>query len=171
CLGKKCEEIAAMHAEGRIPAGGIRDLHGGDGRPVMAKIRRAGADPRAVALHRRLKTDPLQLPHAVRGEKHAGADFAERGSLLVDGYVEAVGEQRVGREQAADTSTDDNNRKPHLFGSALSPQHAHRFRPQKSFPTFVRSSYPFRLVTPSCGTNTSEMAPVEESRCDDAFRR
>ena len=99
-----------MHAEGRIPAGSIRHLHGGDRRAVMTEIMRAGADPGAEFLHRRLQADALQLAHAVRRQEHAGADFAKRRGLLVDRDIEAVGDQRVCREQAADASADDNNR-------------------------------------------------------------
>jgi hypothetical protein len=44
--------------------------------------------------------------------------FAERGSLLIHGYVEAVGDQRVRREQTADTSTTTTTENPILFGSA-----------------------------------------------------
>ena len=50
------------------------------------------------------------MAHAVRGQEHAGADFAQRRGLLVDRDIEPVGDERVRREQAADTATDDNNR-------------------------------------------------------------
>ena len=59
CLCQQFNEIGAMHAEGRIPSGRIRDLHGGDRRAVMAEIMRAGADPGAEFLHRRLQADTI----------------------------------------------------------------------------------------------------------------
>ena len=61
---------------------------------------------------RRSKPHPLQMPHAVRRQKHPGADFAERGRLLVDGDIEAVGDQRIRGEQAANSASDDDDLEP-----------------------------------------------------------
>ena len=85
---------------------------GGNRRAVMAEIMRAGADPGAGLLDRRPKADALQMAHAVRRQKHAGADFTERGRLLVDRDIEAAGDQRVRREQPADAAANDDNPEP-----------------------------------------------------------
>ena len=73
----------------------------------MAKIMRAGADARAPLLDRRAESDALHLPHAVRRDENAGADFAERGRLLVDRHLQPLRDQRIGGEQAADAAADD----------------------------------------------------------------
>src|SRR4029079_6698595 len=69
----------------------------------------AGADPGAPFLRGRAEADPLQMAHAVRREIDAGADLAELRRLLVDRDVEAVRDQRVGGEQAADAAADDGD--------------------------------------------------------------
>ena len=98
-----------MHPERRVPARGVRHLDRRDRRAVVAEVVGTGADPRAPFLHRRLQSDPLQMPHAVGGEEHAGADLADRGRLLVDRNPHALGDQRIGREQAADAASDDHD--------------------------------------------------------------
>jgi hypothetical protein len=50
------------------------------------------------------------MAYAVGGQEHASADFAEGRSLLVDGYLEPVGDERIRREQTADPASDDNDR-------------------------------------------------------------
>ena len=80
-----------------------------DRRPVMAEVVGTVADTRSPFLHRRLQSDPLQMPHAVGGQKHAGADLADRGCLLVDLNPHALGDQRIGCEQAADPASDDHD--------------------------------------------------------------
>ena len=50
------------------------------------------------------------MADAVRRQEHAGADFAQGRGLLVNPDIDAVGDQRVRCEQAADASADDNNR-------------------------------------------------------------
>ena len=83
----------------------------------MAEVAGIRADARAPFLHRRFQSDPLQMAHAVGGEKHAGPDLADRGRLLVDRDLETLGDQRVGREQAADPAADDQQ---HEDGTAPS---------------------------------------------------
>ena len=103
------DEVGAMHAECRVPARGVRHLDRRDGRSVLAKIPRGGADPGSAFLDRRSQSDPLQLAHAVRCQEHAGADLAEGRCLLVDRHSQAVRDQRVRGEQPADPAADDHN--------------------------------------------------------------
>ena len=107
--GQHVDKVGAVHAEGRVPAGGVRHLHRGDRRAVVAEVMRVPADPRAPFLHRRLQSDPLQMPHAVRRQEHAGADLADRGRLLVHRYGDPLGDQRIGCEQSPDPASDDRD--------------------------------------------------------------
>jgi hypothetical protein len=50
------------------------------------------------------------VAHAVRREVDAGAHLAQRRGLLAHRYVEAVRDQRIGGEQAADAAADDQDR-------------------------------------------------------------
>src|SRR5262245_38843355 len=54
-----------MHAEGGVPARGVRYLDRGDRRAIVAKIMRTMADPGAASFHLRPGAARLQLPHAV----------------------------------------------------------------------------------------------------------
>ncbi len=81
----------------------------------MTEIVRAGADPGAEFLDGRLQPDAIEVTHAVRSQEDAGADFAEGRGLLADRDVKTVRDQGICREQAADTSTDDNNRQSHCL--------------------------------------------------------
>ncbi len=128
-----------MHAEGGVPAGRIRHLDRGYRRAVVAKIVRTVADPGAPSFHLRSKTHALQLPHAIRRQKDPCSDLAERGCLLIDGNIEAAGDQRVRGEEPANSASNDHNSEPRL-----------RHRPtQKMLRKLARSSYPSLLQTPS----------------------
>src|SRR4029079_11588673 len=107
----------------------------------MAKIVRTVTDPGAPTFHLMSKAYPLQLPHAVRRQEYPCADFAERGGLLIDGNIEAVGDQCVRGEQPANSASNDHD-------SAL------RHRPtQKRLRKLAGSSYPSLLQTPSAATS------------------
>src|SRR4051812_15188084 len=86
----------------------------------MAEVIGLRPDQRAPFRHRIAKADALKLPHAVRRDVDAGADFAERGRLFVDRNAEALRQQRVGGEQAADTAADDGDVR-------LALRHGHTF--------------------------------------------
>src|SRR5207244_2813579 len=87
------------------------------------------------------KADPLQLPHAVRRQKYPCPDLAERRCLLIDGNIEAAGDQRVGGEQPANSASNDHD-------SEL------RHRPaQKGLRKLARSSYPSLLQIPSADSS------------------
>ena len=103
------DEIRAMHAEGGVPAGGVRDLHRRDLRAVVAQIARVAADARAYVLDRPGEPDAPELAHTVGSEKHAGANFADCRCLLIERDVEPVRAKRIGREQAADPAPDDDD--------------------------------------------------------------
>ena len=74
------DQVGAVHAERGVPACGVRHLNRGYRRAVMAEIVRTVADPGAPSFHLMSQTYPLQLPHAVRRQKHPCPDFAERGA-------------------------------------------------------------------------------------------
>ena len=103
------DQIGAVHSECRVPPCGVRDLDRRDRRSVVAEIVGSGADARSPLFDSWFKSDPLQMPHAVGGEKHAGADFTDRGRLLVDRHAQALCAQRIGREQAAYTASHDHD--------------------------------------------------------------
>ena len=107
--GEEIDEVGAVHAEGGVPARRVGDLHRRDRRAVVAEVMRLRADPGAPFLHRGAEADALQMAHAVRREVDAGADLAERRGLLVDRDPEAVRDQRIGGEQAADAAADDRD--------------------------------------------------------------
>ena len=70
------------------------------------------ADPGAPSFDVMSQPHPLQLPHAVRRQKHPCPDFAERGRLLIDGDIKAMGDQRIRGEQSANSASDDNGFEP-----------------------------------------------------------
>jgi hypothetical protein len=83
------------------------------------------------------------LSHAVRRKKHPCPDFAERRGLLIDGNIEAVGDQRVRGEEPANSASNDHDSELRL-----------RHRPtQKGFRKLARSSYPSLLQTPSADSS------------------
>ena len=59
------------------------------------------------------------MAHAVRRQEHAGPDLAERGRLLVDRDPQAVCDQRIGGEQAADAAADNHDMRPGLHHHRL----------------------------------------------------
>src|SRR5436190_24038113 len=58
---KEIDKIGAVHAEGRVPTGGIRHLHWGDRRAVVAKVAGAGTDSRAPPSDGGPKTPRLRV--------------------------------------------------------------------------------------------------------------
>jgi hypothetical protein len=52
------------------------------------------------------------MPDAVRRQENPRPDFAESWRLLIDGDLEAMGNQRVGGEQPANPAADDNHLEP-----------------------------------------------------------
>ena len=108
------DQIGAVHPEGRVPARGVRHLDRRNRRSVMAEIAGIRTHAGAPFLHRRSQSDPLQMPHAVGGQKHAGADLADLRRLLVDRDPQTLCQQRIGREQASDSASDDRDIKTGL---------------------------------------------------------
>ena len=106
---QQVDEVGPVHAEGRVPAGGVRHLDRGDRSAVVAEVVRVPADPCARFLDGALQSDPLQMPHAVRRQEHAGADLADRRRLLVYRYGDPLGGQRIGCEQAPDAASNDRD--------------------------------------------------------------
>src|SRR5213080_733120 len=98
-----------MHAEGSVPARRVRHLDRSDRRAVVAKIVRTMADPGAPSFHLMSKAYPLQLPHAVRRQEYPCPDLTERRRLLIDGYIEAAGDQRVRGEEPANSASNDHD--------------------------------------------------------------
>jgi hypothetical protein len=95
-----------VHAEAGIPPCGVGDLHRRDPHAVVAEIRGSRADTGAPALDLAAEPDALEVTYRVRRDEDAGADFADRPGLFVDGDAQAAREQRVGREQATDAPAD-----------------------------------------------------------------
>ena len=107
--GQHVDEVGAVHAEGCVPARGVGDLNRRDGTAVLPEILRSGPNPRAPFFHRRSQADALQLPRAIGRDEDAGADLAKRRRLLIDRDLEAVCDQRVRGEQAADAAADNRD--------------------------------------------------------------
>ena len=149
--GKRCgqylDEVGAVHAEGGVPARGVGDLHRRDRRAVMAEVVRARPNPRAALFHRRSEAHPLQLAHAVRRQKHPGADFAEARGLLINRHPQAMRDQRVGGEQPADPAANDDHIGPRLRHHLIPARCA---CDQKCFGSHSISSYSASRKTPSC---------------------
>ncbi len=128
CARQHLDEVGAMHAEGGVPARGVRHLHrrrsarrhGGNsanrGRPWRPIVPpEARAPPAAIAA--RCSASGTPCP-----------DLAERRRLLVDRNIEAAGDQRVRGEEAANSASNDHDSKLRLrhrsqhikcFGSLL----------------------------------------------------
>ena len=107
--GQERDEVGAVHSEGRVPARRVGHLHRRDRRAVVAEIARGAADAAAPSMHGRPELDALQLAHAVGRQEHAGPDLAERRRLFVDRDLEAVRDQGIGGEQAADAAAHDHH--------------------------------------------------------------
>ena len=90
--GKKPDVVGAVHAEAGIPPRGVGDLHWRDRRAVVAEIGGFRADAGAPALHRAAEPDALKVTHGVRRNVDAGADLADRRSLLIDGDAQPARE-------------------------------------------------------------------------------
>ena len=82
-VGQHRDQIGAVHSERRIPARRVRHLDWRNGRSVVAEIAGVVADTRPPFFHRWFQSYPLQMPHAVGRQKHAGAHLADSRSLLV----------------------------------------------------------------------------------------
>ena len=54
------------------------------------------------------------MANAVRREEHAGADLADRRSLLVNRNPDILRDQRIGRKQASNPTPDDGDVKAGL---------------------------------------------------------
>jgi hypothetical protein len=48
------------------------------------------------------------MPHAVGRQEHSGSDFAQGGSLLIHRHDNPSRNERVGSEQSANPSSDDD---------------------------------------------------------------
>ena len=69
----------------------------------------AGADPRSPSLDQWSQSHPLQLAYAVRRYEYACSHLAEGRGLLIDGYPQALRDERVRREQSANAAADNYN--------------------------------------------------------------
>ena len=107
--GEEFDQVGAVHAERGIPTGRVGHLDRSDGCAVVTEVMRLGADPRAPFFHRGAEADALQLTHAVGREIDAGPDLAERRRLLVHRHFQAVRDQGIGGEQAADATAHDRD--------------------------------------------------------------
>jgi hypothetical protein len=82
--GEEIDEVGAVHAKARVPAGGVRHPHRGDRRTVVAKVVGARTDSRAPFLDGGPETHTLQVAHRIRRHIDAGADLAQHGSLFIN---------------------------------------------------------------------------------------
>src|SRR5438445_10637357 len=124
-----------MHAEGGVPARGVRHLDRGDRRAVVTKIVRTMADPGAPSFHLMTKAYPLQLPHAVRRQEYPCPDLTESRCLLMDGHVEAEGDQRARGEEPANSAAIDHDGQLRL--SCLPARKMLRKLAPRSYPPFL----------------------------------
>src|SRR5690348_8038143 len=139
CARQHLDKIGAMHAEGGVPARGVRHLYRRDRRAVMAEIVRIMTDPGAPSFYLWSEAYPLQLPHAVRRQEHPCPDLAESRCLLINGNSKAAGDQRVRSKQPTNSASNDHDSKLRL-----------RHRPtHKMLRKLRRSSYPPLPQTPS----------------------
>src|SRR3954469_21193370 len=100
----------------------------------MAEVAGVVANPRTRLLHRRSQPEPLQMAHAVWGQKNAGSNLAEGGRLLVDRHLQPMRDQCICGEQAADPATNDRN-----MGSR---RHHHRHLAMSGLENRQPSEYP-----------------------------
>src|SRR5436190_2075375 len=114
---KHVDEVGAVHSKCRIPARGVRHLDWRNGRSVMAEIAGIGADTRPPFFHRWLQSDPLQMPHTVGRQKHAGADLTNSRSLLVKRNLYTFRPHRIGCKQSANSASHDRDIKTGLHHS------------------------------------------------------
>jgi hypothetical protein len=112
CIGKDLDQIGPMHSERGVPAGRIRDLDRGDRRAIVTEVPRAVPYPGAPFFDGRSQPDSFQVAHAVGGEKHSGTDFAEGGGLFIHRHRHAARNQRVGSEQPANASSNNDGGGP-----------------------------------------------------------
>ena len=82
-------------------------MHRGDVAAVVAKVTRTGADASAVSFDVGEEPLALQMSHTVWCQEHAGADFAQRFGLLVDGDADFPRDQSVRGEQPSDSTAYD----------------------------------------------------------------
>src|SRR5512144_1550849 len=109
CARKQFDKISAMHSECGVPAGRVSNLDRRDWSPVMAKVLRAGANPRSPFLDQRSQSDPLQLAYAVWRYEYACSHLTEGRGLLIDGYPQALRDKRVRCEQSAYAAADNQS--------------------------------------------------------------
>src|SRR5262245_4050268 len=78
----------------------------------MAEISGFETDARSPLVQCRAKAYPLKLARAVWRHEHPGPNLAERRGLFIDRYAQALREQRIGREQTANSAAHDRNMEP-----------------------------------------------------------
>jgi hypothetical protein len=88
----------------------------------MAEVMRAGANPCSPFLDQGPQANPLQLTHAVRRYEYACAHLTEGRGLLIDGYPQALRDERVRREQSANATADDDNAWPRIHHATPQPE-------------------------------------------------
>ena len=81
---EEIDEVGAVHAKGCVPAGGVRHLHRGDRRTVVAKVVGARTDSRAPFLDGGPQTHTLQVAHRIRRHKHTSADLTQCRRLFIN---------------------------------------------------------------------------------------
>ena len=81
---EEIDEVGAVHAKGRVPAEGVRHLHRGDGRAIVAKVVRARTDSCAPFLDGGPEAHTIQVTHGIRCHKNTSADLAQCECLLIN---------------------------------------------------------------------------------------
>lgn len=119
---EELHEIGAMHAEGGVPPGGIRHLHGRDLGAVGAEVARVAADASAEPRHLAAEADALELPDAVGCDEDARADLPQRRRLFEDIDAHSDGQKRVGGEEAADPAADNGDMQRFLRHRTFLPE-------------------------------------------------
>ena len=139
--GEEIDEVGAVHAKGRVPAGGVRHLHRGDRRTVVAKVAGARTDSRAPFLDGGPETHTLQVAHRIRCHEHTSADLAQCGRLFIDRNAQPLSDQRIGGEQAADAASDDHDVWPRCHVNSLEMVQHGIVRARGDADTVIRCSH------------------------------
>jgi hypothetical protein len=106
---QKLHKVCAVHSECGVPPRGVRHLDRGDRLPVVAEISGIRTNARPPSFHGLAQSYSVELAHTVRCQEYPGSDLAKGRGLLINGYPDAMCDQRVRSEQSADSTPDNDD--------------------------------------------------------------